>query len=612
MSDQESDDENSDSYNSDFLSDLSGATDSVNMTHPSKAHVLALWQIFKDNVDPVVKIIHAPTVEVLIQDAMANPDRISRGFEALMFALYSLAVYTLHNEECRQKFGETRQMLLSRYRAATRSALVRAKVLRTTNVVVLQALIFHLFSIRDTCHPRTLCTLTGMAMRLADGMGLHRDGQLLGLPAFEVELRRRIWWQLSWFDSRTSELIGARKFHNTALDRRSPHLPSNINDEALFPGMEETPKAADRVSTLALCAIRWEVAGFWTKYVSLRRQQGFEDGFWSNAPTPDSMKARDNIIDELEAILETKYIRYCDPSEPVQLMAMMFARGHIATMRFLSHHPRRWGFSKVPESESDFVRKLSIKLLDGHIQLYMNPQLRGYTWQSSFYFPWEALVHVLDTLCANPLSPESDKAWRVVGEIYDWNPDFVDNSNISLRVAIGDLCLRAYKAREVALEKQGLPLPSPPSYILKFHQQREKAKLRTHDQENRNHSADLSLTRPIQTSSPVNSCQGSSRLADRGDTDLQQGDADSHRAESAIFQAVNGEQTQLSLDDNVSWSGQCLEDQSHGFPPGSIETSNHNLGLLRDQDYNTESWMNETLDWTQWDTLFGTADMFGG
>lgn len=89
---------------------------------------------------------------------------------------------------------------------------------------------------------------------------------------------------------------------------------------------------------------------------------------------------------------------------------MMFARGHITTMRFLSHHPRRWGFSKVPGSESDFVRKLFIKLLNGHIQLYMNPQLRGYTWQSSFYFLWEALVHVLDTLCANPLSPESDKA----------------------------------------------------------------------------------------------------------------------------------------------------------------------------------------------------------
>lgn len=62
MSDQESDDENSDNYNSDFLSDLSGATDSVNTTHPPKAHVLMLWQIFKDNVDPVVKIIHAPTV----------------------------------------------------------------------------------------------------------------------------------------------------------------------------------------------------------------------------------------------------------------------------------------------------------------------------------------------------------------------------------------------------------------------------------------------------------------------------------------------------------------------------------------------------------------------
>ncbi|KAJ9638563.1 hypothetical protein H2204_004334 [Knufia peltigerae] len=613
VSDQESDDENSDSYNSDFLSDFSGPTHVVNMTHPPKAHILALWQTFKDNVDPLVKIVHAPTVEILIQEAMANPDRISRSFEALMFALYSLAVFTLQNEECAQKFGETRQILLSRYRAATKLALVRAKVLRTTNVVVLQAFIFHLFSIRDTCHPRTLCTLTAMAMRLAEGMGMHRDGRLLGLPPFEVELRRRIWWQLSWFDSRTSELIGARKFQNTALDGKSPHLPSNINDEALLPAMKETPKAANRVTTLALCAIRWEVAGFWTKYVSTRRQQGFEEGFWSNTPSPDSMKVRDNIINDLETKLETKYLRYCDPSEPVQLMAMMFARGNIATMRFLSHHPRRWGCSEVPESESDFVWKLSTKLLDGHIQLYTIPQLRGYTWHTSFYFQWEALVHVLDTLRANPLSPESDKAWKLVGATYDWNPDFVGNSKMPLRVAVGDLCLKAYKAREVALEKQGLPLPPPPWYILKFHQQREKAKLRKQDQEKKSQSADLSLTRPLHACSPVDSGQGYPRLADRGYTGLQQGDAACHRLESAFVQTVNGEQTQLSLDDDkVSWSGHCLDDQSHGVPLAVTDTPTQNLNLLLDQDYNAESWMNETLDWTQWDTLFGTPDMFGG
>ncbi|KAL2398485.1 Aurofusarin cluster transcription factor aurR2 [Exophiala dermatitidis] len=606
VSDQESDNENGDDYHYDFLSDLSGATDSVNMTHPPKAHILVLWQTFRDNVDPVVKIVHAPTVEV----AMANPDRMSRSFEALMFALYSLAVFTLHDEECGQKFGETRQTLLSRYTAATRFALGRAKVLRTTNVVVLQAFIFHLFSIRDMCHPRTLCTLTGMAMRLAEGMGLHRDGQLLGLAPFEVELRRRIWWQLSWFDSRTSELIGMRKFQNTTLDKRSPRLPSNIDDEALFPGMEETPKAANRVTTLALCAIRWEVAGFWTNYVSIRRQQGLEDGFWSNSPEPDSMKARDHIIDELEATLETKYIRYCDPLEPVQLMAMMFARGNITTMRFLSHHPRRWGSSKVPASETDFVWKLSIKLLDGHIQLYTNPQLRGYTWQSSFYFAWEALVHVLDTLHANPLCPENDKAWRLVGATYDWNPDFVNNSKMPLRVAIGDLCLRAHKAREVALEKQGLPLPPRPWYVLKFHQQREKAKLRKQDHENR--SADLSLTRSIHMCSPVDSGQGYLSLADRDDTGLLKGHADPNYPESRSFQAVSGEQTQLYLDDNGSWSGQCLDGQSHGFPPGPTDTSPDNHNLLFDQDYNPESWMNETLDWTQWDTLSGTADMFGG
>jgi len=80
--------------------------------------------------------------------------------------------------------------------AATKTALLRAKFMSSTSIVVLQALVFHIFSIRDVYEPRAVWILTGIAILVAEGMGMHIDGALLGLSPFETEIRRRIWWQL--------------------------------------------------------------------------------------------------------------------------------------------------------------------------------------------------------------------------------------------------------------------------------------------------------------------------------------------------------------------------------------------------------------------------------
>ena len=59
----------------------------------------------------------------------------------------------------------------------------------TTSLVVLQALVLHLLSVRDIYEPRAVWSLTGVAVRIAQGMGLERDGVFLGLPPFETEMR---------------------------------------------------------------------------------------------------------------------------------------------------------------------------------------------------------------------------------------------------------------------------------------------------------------------------------------------------------------------------------------------------------------------------------------
>lgn len=52
----------------------------------------------------------------------------------------------------------------------------------------------------------SLFVLSGMTIRLAQTMGLHRDGKALGLSPFETELRRRLWWHIVHLDFRAADM----------------------------------------------------------------------------------------------------------------------------------------------------------------------------------------------------------------------------------------------------------------------------------------------------------------------------------------------------------------------------------------------------------------------
>lgn len=152
-----------------------------------------------------------------------------------------MAVLSFTENECNQRLGESRAILLPLYVAATKSALSKANFMSSTSIVVLQALVLHIISIRDSAEPRAVWNLTGLAIRVADSIGLGIDGTLLGLSPFENEIRRRIWWQLRLHDFRAAELCGQAKFRDFKLDETTPKKPANVNDSGLHPAMQKAP-----------------------------------------------------------------------------------------------------------------------------------------------------------------------------------------------------------------------------------------------------------------------------------------------------------------------------------------------------------------------------------
>jgi hypothetical protein len=156
--------------------------------HPPPNHVPIYWRIFRENVDPLVKVIHAPSMEPTILQAKDRLDKIHRGLETLMFAIYYGAVTSMWEEECRAFFGEEKSVLLSRYRFGVEQALARADFLQTDEMVVLQAFVLFLICLRRNDDARVIWTLTGLVVRMAQTLGLHRDGTHYGLPPFQIEM----------------------------------------------------------------------------------------------------------------------------------------------------------------------------------------------------------------------------------------------------------------------------------------------------------------------------------------------------------------------------------------------------------------------------------------
>jgi len=67
--------------------------------HPLPSQIPFYWETFVENVDPLVKIMHVPTMAKTIKEVKENLSSLSRSTEALMFAIYFAAITSMSTDE---------------------------------------------------------------------------------------------------------------------------------------------------------------------------------------------------------------------------------------------------------------------------------------------------------------------------------------------------------------------------------------------------------------------------------------------------------------------------------------------------------------------------------
>lgn len=61
--------------------------------------MLFLWQIYMENVDPFVKILHVPTMTKIVREIRGSYHSLNPNMQALVLAMSLAAIMSLENKE---------------------------------------------------------------------------------------------------------------------------------------------------------------------------------------------------------------------------------------------------------------------------------------------------------------------------------------------------------------------------------------------------------------------------------------------------------------------------------------------------------------------------------
>ncbi len=423
----------------------------LRVLHPSPSQILSMWKIYIENVEPLVKIFHVPSMCSVIANACGSLDNLNKATEALMFAIYLAAVTSLSPEECRTLLSEDKGTALSKYRFATEQALARAGFLNTQERIVLEAFVLFLVCVRHQDDTRFVWTLTGLAIRIALSLGLHRDGTHFGLTPFETEMRRRLWWQVVILDVRAAEDGGTDPtITEQSFDTR---LPLNVNDADLDPEARVMPEERIGCTELTFCLIRYEVS------FTMRRLHWTPPGpsMCRERRLNASVAEKEEIIEKCHKYLEEKYLQYCDMSVPLYWVTATVARLIMSKMWLIVHHPFKHedGGANLPQETKDRLFVTCVEVLEFSRLLETEHSTVKWGWLFRTYVQWHSVAYILSELCTRTKGETVDRAWNSIDSVFaDWGGVIIASKRGMLWRPLRKLMAKARAARMRDLEKE--------------------------------------------------------------------------------------------------------------------------------------------------------------
>ncbi|KAK3308497.1 fungal-specific transcription factor domain-containing protein [Chaetomium strumarium] len=437
---------------------------------PDAAQIFRLWQFYLDRVNPLTKIIHVPSLQPYVAEAASGSQNVPKNIEALLFSVFLMAVVALTPDECLALLGYSREDAIQRFSSGVRSSLNRIGFLRSHDLTTLQALVIYLFSLQGRYNRHAAWILNGVAIRIAQKMGLHRDGEILGLPPFESEMRRRLWWQIILVDSKYAVFSGLS--HSLLPRNCDTKPPKNVNDADIFPSATEPFQDREGPTEMIFCLMTYKFAKYLVENpgfesVVMMTEASGEPG--KSGPTEEQLaeyrRGLEHLRQELVEILD----KYCDPTAgPVHQMAMKMREQILEKLNEIinpANQQPEWG--DEIKSEKDKAFKIAIGTIEHNEANYVSSKDQGFAWFSLLHFQLDIFMYMAGQLCHRTEGTLVERAWKQVTVVYSYHPELFDVTNKNY-AALAVFILKAWKKRELVIFGRTGQLPEAPFYIEKL------------------------------------------------------------------------------------------------------------------------------------------------
>lgn len=303
-------------------------------------------------------------------------------------------------------------------------------------------------------------------------MGLHRDGQILGLSPFEIEMRRRVWWHIVLLDFRSAISSG---FMPSSLPPVCDcRMPTNIKDEDFHPHITAYFQANSGPTEMIACLLLCNMAQCLSEQSCMGEMiSSFEQNVVRGIASDQIGVAKlGQLGTDVDARLNAIIQKYCDPSAGVlHQTAFRLKSSVVDKLRRMSQLPQeeeKDGLKFVKAKDGLF--RVSVDAVKHATDLYRslgdgNPFL----WFMLAHFEIDLFTYLVGELCHRSDGTLVESAWDLVPIVYHYHQDLYDLSS-ELHATLATLLLKAWSARQKALQDRNGGLLDTPEFIQRIEQ----------------------------------------------------------------------------------------------------------------------------------------------
>lgn len=297
-------------------------------------------------------------------------------------------------------------------------------------------------------------------------MGLHRDGEKLGLTPFDAEIRRRVWWQIVALDSMYATTSGMKP--TSLLTGADTQKPRNVNDID-FSLDSASIQSHEGPTEMVFVLFLYEVIHFSTDHQVCKFEHLVLGGLGADPGTPEyeayqaSLSELQGLVEEFDVRMSEAERKYCDLSGgPIHALAL-FIRRHLTEEGRLMSTPMEetpeWG-TEVQNQKDNFFR-IWLAHHEGAINLYDVAGQANLLWAFKKHFSLDSLVFLAGQLAErSPVGSFAERAWKVFDSFYHHHEELW-NFTQKLHWQLAKILLKAWEGREQVLQQMQEPINIP-------------------------------------------------------------------------------------------------------------------------------------------------------